>query len=213
MKPLKIFYITATLLLLFLTLLATDYYLKIKSKAGPRALNRTPDNTALLKLKSIALSLNDFNANHAFNDQIAFITDMNLPSGSNRFFVYDLKKDSVIASSLVTHGRCNKTWLSGRQYSNVVGSGCTSPGKYRIGKPYYGRFGLAYKLHGLDETNSNAYKRCVVLHAHECVPQKEIHPYPICQSDGCPTVSPGFLKKLQVIIDKSDRPILLSISR
>ena len=213
MKPLRIVYITSACLLLFITLLAADYYLKLKSTLAPGTLNRVPHKAAFTKLKSIALQLNDFNANQDYNDEIAFITDMDLPSGSNRFFVYDLKKDSVIASSLVTHGRCNKTWLNGRQYSNVVGSGCTSPGKYRIGKSYYGKFGLAYKLHGLDETNSNAYKRYVVLHAHECVPEKEIDPYPICQSDGCPTVSPRFLKKLQVIIDKSDKPILLNISQ
>jgi hypothetical protein len=213
MKPLRILYITATLLLLFVTLLAADYYFKLKSKPGPKALHAKRDESADLKLKSIALKLNDFNADHTYNNEIAFIADMRIESGSNRFFVYDLKNDSVIAASLVTHGRCNKTWLNGRQYSNVIGSGCTSPGKYRIGKAYYGRFGLAYKLHGLDETNSNAYQRYVVLHAHDCVPEKEIAPSPICQSDGCPTVAPGFLKKLQAMIDKSEKPVLLTICR
>jgi hypothetical protein len=70
---------------------------------------------------------------------------------------------------------------------------------------------LAYKLHGQDSTNSNAFKRYVVLHAHECVPAGEVDPYPICQSDGCPTVSPAYLKKLAATIDGSPRPILLWI--
>jgi hypothetical protein len=33
----------------------------------------------------------------------------------------------------------------------------------------------------------------------------------ICQSDGCPTVSPNFLKELKPIIDKSSKPVLLWI--
>lgn len=136
---------------------------------------------------------------------------MDMPSGSNRFFIYDLEKDSLLDAALVTHGRCNEAWLEGRKYSNEVGSGCTSPGRYKIGNPYMGRFGLAYKLHGLDSSNSNAYARYVVLHAMECVPDNEVDPYPICQSDGCPAVPANFLKKLAHIIDRSPRPVLLWI--
>ncbi|MCR6720481.1 MAG: murein L,D-transpeptidase catalytic domain family protein [Chitinophagaceae bacterium] len=99
---------------------------------------------------------------------------MSIPSGNQRFFVYNLKKDSIIHSGLVTHGSCNEYFLEGRKYSNVEGSGCTSLGKYKIGKPYYGKFGLAWKLHGLDAANSNAYKRYVVLHSHDCVPDAEM---------------------------------------
>jgi hypothetical protein len=212
MRLSRVLYFTAILLLLFLTVLAADYYRKLKNK--PAATVVTPVNNELeVKLKSLALELIDFNDKQSYNDETAFIIDMSIASGSNRFFIYDLKNRVILASSLVTHGRCNKTWLAGRAYSNVVGSGCTSVGKYKIGKAYYGKFGLAYKLHGLDETNSNAFKRYVVLHAHECVPEAEIDPYPLCQSDGCPTVSPGFLKRLQTIIDNSNKPVLLSISQ
>ena len=37
----------------------------------------------------------------------------------------------------------------------------------------------------------------------------EVDPLPICHSDGCPTVSGAFLKKLASIIDQSKQPILL----
>jgi hypothetical protein len=40
------------------------------------------------------------------------------------------------------------------------------------------------------------FKRFVVLHAHECVPETEIKD-DICQSDGCPTVAPGYLQQLK----------------
>jgi L,D-transpeptidase catalytic domain len=145
------------------------------------------------------------------NPRICFLIDMEVSSGSKRFFVYNMVEDTVVASGLVTHGRCNELWLEGRKYSNEVGSGCTSPGRYKIGHKYSGRFGLAYKLHGLDSSNSNAYRRYVVLHGHECVPEAEVEPYPICQSDGCPTVSERFLKTLAGYIDGATKPILLWI--
>ena len=74
-----------------------------------------------------------------------------------------------------------------------------------------GKFGLAYKLYGLDSTNSKAFERFVVLHAHSCVPNEEIDPEPLCQSWGCPTVSPEFLQELKKYIDASEKPILLWI--
>ena len=63
---------------------------------------------------------------------------------------------------------------------------------------------------GLEKTNDNAFKRFVVLHAHECVPETEVKDE-ICQSDGCPTVSPGFLQYIKPIIDRSKKPVLLWI--
>ena len=140
-----------------------------------------------------------------------FFIDMSIPSGKPRFFVYDLRKNAVVMEGLVTHGRCNQNWLTGRKYGNTVGCGCTALGRYKIDNPYQGRFGLAYKLTGLDTTNSNAYARFVVLHSMQCVPETAVDPYPICQSDGCPTVSPGFLQQLTVDIDGSQQPVLLWI--
>lgn len=140
-----------------------------------------------------------------------FIIDMHQASGKERFYIYDGKQKKIVRKALVTHGRCNERALKGRRYSNVVGGGCTSLGRYKIGKAYQGKFGLAYKLHGLDNSNDKAFERFVVLHAHDCVPDGEVHPYPICQSDGCPTVSPAFLQTLAVIIDASKKPVLMEI--
>lgn len=145
-----------------------------------------------------------------FNGNIVFLIDMSLPSGQNRFFIYDLVNDSVVASAPVAHGGGYSYASTGIQFSNVVGSGFTSLGRYKIGKPYTGMFGYSYKLHGLDSTNNKAYERTVVLHGHSCVPETAV-PYEICQSLGCPTVSPGFLEKLKKIINESPRPVLLWI--
>lgn len=141
----------------------------------------------------------------------AFLIDMKAHSGSKRFYVYRFDKKQILYKGLVTHGNCGETFLTGRRYGNTVGCNCSSLGKYKIGNKYYGRFGLAYKLYGLDTSNSNAFERYVVLHAHSCVPDEEVKPFPICQSNGCPTVSPAFLKTLETYIDKSRKPVLMWI--
>ncbi|MGH2553339.1 MAG: murein L,D-transpeptidase catalytic domain-containing protein [Chitinophagaceae bacterium] len=145
-----------------------------------------------------------------YDNNYCFLIDMSLPSANKRFVIYDLKKDSIIDKGLVAHGNCFEYWLEGRRYSNVVGSGCTSLGKYKIGNPYTGKFGYSYKLHGLDSTNNNAFERTVVLHAHSCIPEKESSDE-ICQSNGCPTVSLNFLVLLKKIISHSNKPFLLWI--
>ncbi|HZI53774.1 MAG TPA: murein L,D-transpeptidase catalytic domain family protein [Chitinophagaceae bacterium] len=169
-----------------------------------------PDDPWFEKTRIKAEDARRFVVQKGYNDIICFLIDMSLPSGQNRFFIFDLKKDTLKNSGLVTHGRCNESWLEGRKYGNTVGCGCTSLGKYKIGQSYNGRFGLAYKLYGLEKTNDNAYKRFVVLHAHECVPEAEVEDE-ICQSDGCPTVSTGLLQYIKPIIDMSKKPVLLWI--
>jgi L,D-transpeptidase catalytic domain len=121
----------------------------------------------------------EFVNKYHFNEKVCLLIDMSIESGKNRFFIYDLSEDSVVDAGLVTHGRCNEQWLVGRKYGNEIGSGCTSLGKYKIGHAYHGRFGLAYKLTGLDKSNNNAFRRYVVLHSHQCVPEDEVSPAPI----------------------------------
>ncbi len=210
----RILFITV-IILLVITAGSAAWYVGKLHHAGKivvyKAVAADADKALKEKLSGIALTAKQYAAAHQFNTQYCFLIDMSIASGKPRFFVYDLKKDSLAMEGLVTHGRCNQDWLSGRKYGNTVGCGCTALGKYRIANAYRGRFGLAYKLNGMDSTNSNAYSRFVVLHSHQCVPEKPVDPYPICQSDGCPTVSPGFLQQLAILIDKSEKPVLLWI--
>ncbi len=162
------------------------------------------------KLKTIAASAKDFVRQKKYNPDYCFLIDMSLASGQPRFFIYDLAKDSIRQSGLVAHGNCYQDWLEGRKYSNKVGSGCTSLGRYRIGNPYTGMWGYSYKLHGLDSSNNNAFERTVVLHGHHCVPNDAVEEE-ICQSNGCPTVAPDFLVRLKQLINSSGKPVLLWI--
>lgn len=160
------------------------------------------------RLRLLVGRMKEYARQHQFNTELGFLVDMRLPSGRKRFFVYDMKKDTVALAGLVTHGS-GRDYSETVQFSNQVNSYCTSLGRYKVGNAYNGRFGLAYKLHGLDATNSNAFARAVVLHSHSCVPDNEIEPSEICESLGCPTVSPAFLTRLKNYIAQSDKPLLL----
>jgi len=154
-------------------------------------------------------ALRPFAIRRGYNTKIAFLVDMGLPSGKYRFFVADLEKDTLILEGLVAHGSGDHTFAVEPTFSNADGSGCTSLGRYRIGAPYTGHFGRSYKLYGLDSTNSQAFRRNIVLHSFSYVPEAETDPYPICNSLGCPMVSPVFLQRLKPLIDHSSHPILL----
>lgn len=151
------------------------------------------------------------NKNPQYNNKIAFFVDMKIPSGKNRFFVYDLKEDKIIDKGLVAHGSGSETGTKGKlRFSNVPNSLSTSLGKYYIGKHYYGKFGRAYKLYGLDKTNSNAFKRDIVFHYYYDVPYEEKDGY-ICNSFGCPMVNKKYFDRISRLIDSSESNILMSI--
>lgn len=163
------------------------------------------------RLKQKAETLRSYASQKGFSSRWCFLVDLSLPSGRNRFFIYDLVNDTVVKAGLVAHGSCNTRYLEKVWFSNQPGCGCSASGKYRVGSPYKGRFGKAFKLYGLDSTNSNAFARAIVLHAYEGVPEKETHPQPICNSLGCPMVSYGFLAEAAKMIEHSPKPILLYV--
>ncbi|MEX0636953.1 MAG: murein L,D-transpeptidase catalytic domain-containing protein [Ferruginibacter sp.] len=176
-----------------------------------KIVSKENNSTTLKKLQQQATSLKTTVKKNGFNERYVFLIDMSIHSGRKRFFVYNLQKDSIEKIGLVTHGSGSITGNHQLHFSNIPNSNCTSLGRYKIGKNYKGRFGLAYKLHGLDKTNDKAFARFVVLHGHSCVPYNEVYPIPICPSSGCPTVAPDFLLELKKYIEKSQQPLLLSI--
>lgn len=164
------------------------------------------------ELQEKAKEAKTFTVKNNFNTQVCFLVNLSLPSGSNRFFIYDLQKDSIRKQGLVTHGSGRSSSGDSKPiFSNTPNSLCSSLGKYKIGNSYFGQFGLAFKLYGLEKTNSKAFERAIVLHSHECVPDSETEPFTICESWGCPTVSPNFLSSLKTIINSSNKPVLLWI--
>jgi len=201
--------------------LAGHYYYKgfYRPSRAPRAVAASPRRLSLVETERIAEKATELRkflgtrpaAAGGYNKRIIFLIDMRLPSGRNRFFVYDLAGDSILMSGLVAHGSGGAAFSLSPSFSNVEGSNCSALGRYRVGSPYRGQFSRSYFLYGLDTTNNRALQRHIVLHAYGCVPEGETDPYPICNSKGCTMVSPGFLARLQTVIDPSKRPILLWI--
>ena len=174
-----------------------------EEKAAPTS----SENTAIRNI--LTQKVNNYAIQNNLSTDYCFLVDMSLPSGRNRFFIYDLKKNTIINSGLVSHGSCNETFLARPKFSNETKSGCSSLGKFKVGEFYTGKYGKSFRLYGLDNCNSNAFKRAVVIHGYDCVPDEEIYPRVLCNSLGCVMVSYNFFDKISRIIRKSEKPIVL----
>jgi hypothetical protein len=167
------------------------------------------------KLQSKALAAETFCKAHGMNLNYCFLIDMSIHSGKNRFFVWNFKKKKVEFRGLVCHGVGGGSTGSKPVFSNVVNSGCTSLGKYKVGVKSYSKYGINihYKLHGLDSTNSQAFKRIIVLHSFDPVPAFPIYPAHLYMgmSLGCPVVSNSMMRKLDTLLIKEKKSVLLWI--
>jgi hypothetical protein len=203
-----------------LTLLSTSCSIFSKSKSKDNSLAKNVANSTsavqhdadklfAAELQSHRKMAFEFAKKNGYSTQYCFLVDMGISSGKYRFFVYDLRGDTIALSGLVAHGGCNNHFVEQTKFSNAPSCGCSSLGKYKIGTSYHGEFGKSYRLYGLDSTNSNALKRAIVLHGYDPIPDQEIYPTVLCNSYGCPMVSRSFLDKLSALIDRSEKPILL----
>ena len=153
-----------------------------------------------------------------YNTDFCILIDMEIHSGKHRMFIYDFNSGEVERKALCAHG-CGKgnKKSSGTQpvFSNEAGSLLSSLGKYKIGIRSYSQYGINvhYKLHGLDSTNNNAFKRIVVLHSYTPVPSTEIYPLhlPMGYSHGCPVTDNETMTLLDTKLKRVGKPVLLWI--
>ncbi|HEY2721175.1 MAG TPA: murein L,D-transpeptidase catalytic domain family protein [Chitinophagaceae bacterium] len=157
-----------------------------------------------------AEALKDYAKKNGFDTAYALLSNMGMLCNKKRFFVVNLATMEIEQSGLVSHGRGQGPTIYDKQYSNEPGSRCTSLGRYKVLGKYKGNYGEAYRIAGLDSSNSKALDRNIVLHAMNCIPDAENF-LPACVSDGCPAVSGKFLTTLSKIIDTRERPVLLWI--
>lgn len=144
-----------------------------------------------------------------YNQDLAIFINFKIPSGKYRYFIYNLKNNTIVQKAIVAHG--SGSVISGSnalKFSNVEGSYQSSLGKYAVMGSYIGQFGKAYRLKGLDPTNDNAMQRAIVLHSFSSVPDTESEK-PACLSLGCPMLSLNAFKETAKYIDKSEKPIIL----
>jgi hypothetical protein len=165
--------------LLYASYYRVKYYTRVKSGGNIR-------NT----VKRTALS------NPLFDNHYALLVDMSQPSKADRMMVYDIQRQRIVFSTRVMHGKgSGAEWAT--EFSNRLGSHKSSLGRYVVIGSYYGKFGEAYRLAGLDETNSNALARSIVLHHSSYVRKDRIG-----RSDGCPAVSPQALNLMYPYLKK-----------
>lgn len=175
----------------------------------------TTDKSLISNLILKADTAGVFCAQNSMNTDYCILINMKIHSGKKRFFVWDLKGDSLIMASLCAHGVGNGSTETIPVFSNLSGSYCTSLGKYKTGIRSYSNYGINvhYKLHGLEKTNNNAFDRIIVLHSHAPVPNDEIYPYhlPLGYSLGCPVIDDQTMKKLDEMFKQTKKPTLLWI--
>ncbi|KQT18214.1 hypothetical protein ASG31_05655 [Chryseobacterium sp. Leaf404] len=153
--------------------------------------------------------LKSFIKDRNYNQDLAVFINFKIKSGKYRYFVYDLQKDKILQSAIVSHGSGSNSRVYGDlKFSNTENSYQSSLGKYEIKESYSGKFGKSYRLDGLDQTNSNARNRAIVIHALDCVPDEESDA-PSCLSLGCPMLSPKAFKETAKHIDSSEKTIIL----
>ncbi|WP_284650835.1 murein L,D-transpeptidase catalytic domain-containing protein [Flavobacterium terrisoli] len=198
--------------ILIIIAVCSGYHFVVKKSSENHIAATVSNDITNQRLKSKVDSIKTFLAKKTeYNNEVAFFIDMKIKSGKNRFFIYNLKENKVIDEGLVAHGSGSETGIEGQlKFSNTPNSNSSSLGKYAIGNHYNGKFGKAYKLYGLDRSNSKAFDRFIVLHYFSKVPyEQQINP--ICNSLGCPMVNEKYFKRIEKILDKTEKKILLTI--
>lgn len=164
-------------ILLFFLMLWPSLFMFIPAYASPKLLHYTQHHSSFyfihqhcptLSYTAIRTGIKAYQTAH--QDGLDFqhlltIVDFTRPSNQKRLCTINMQDDKVLFYSLVSHGR-----RSGLRYaysfSNKLGSHKSSIGVYLTGKSYYGVFGYAMRIYGLDKGfNSNAAKRDIVVHS------------------------------------------------
>lgn len=149
---------------------------------------------------------------HGMNTDYALFVDYSIPSGTPRLFVWDFRQGRIIARTYVMHGPGKGSSDETPVFSNQVGSMCSSLGKFKVTKSHGYKLKRSFKLKGLEKSNSNAWRRGLMIHRSTWVDRhcrKQYIPLhtPSCQ--GCITVSSRGMNYLEKLIKKESAPILL----
>jgi hypothetical protein len=134
-----------------------------------------------------ALAALERHGNAISHRDVIGIADFSLPSSAPRFHLLNLA-DGRMRSHLVAHGRgsdpAHTGWL--QRFSNEPRSQATSAGAFRTDRIYAGEHGESMRLEGLDESNSNAASRAIVVHGAWYVSEEMAQQHRVLgRSEGC----------------------------
>jgi hypothetical protein len=130
---------------------------------APPPLSENPDY--LRRVLASAAREKERLAARLWRTDIVGVADFALPSSEPRFHFANLENGTV-RSFFVAHGKGSDPehdgWL--KMFSNVPGSEATSRGAYLTCEWYSGKYGTSIRLVGLDQDNSLALDRAIVIH-------------------------------------------------
>lgn len=158
-----------------------------------------------------AVELAAFCREHGYNCRVALLWDLSVHSGRRRLAVWNFATGRAEHIFVAGHGSG-----SGRSHvrsayarvSNGDGSHLSSCGRALVAERYEGRYGVAYRLDGLDDSNSALRERCVVLHGWEFASGFPTWPLPAVGSWGCPVVSRRDMAVLDGLLQREERVVL-----
>lgn len=149
---------------------------------------------------------------HHLNTSYALLLDYSIPSGTPRLFVWSYEKQQVVARMYVMHGVGGGSTKEKPVFSNRPGSKCSSLGKYKVLKSHGYKVRRSYRLQGLERSNSNAFRRGIMIHRSTWVDRqccKKYIPLHERSCQGCVTVSSKGMNYLERLIKSETTPLLL----
>lgn len=117
------------------------------------------------RVLEIAARERDRAGSRLWRADVVGVADFARPSTLPRLHFANLE-NGTLRSFYVAHGRGSDREHSGflQNFSNVQGSEATSRGAYLTAEWYNGKYGTSIRLLGLDQDNSNALDRAIVMH-------------------------------------------------
>ena len=157
---------------------------RLAAQAGPDRKTR--------RILEIAREQMDRAGSKLWRQDKAAIVDFGVHSAIPRFHIADMEAGSV-RSLLVSHGSGSDPehdgWLN--EFSNLHNSWATSSGAYVSWEWYEGRYGTSMRLEGLEETNSNAFPRAIVMHQASYATPAHLERWGrLGRSNGCFAIGP-----------------------
>lgn len=158
-----------------------------------------------------AAELLKFCRREGYNTHVALFVDLSRHSGCRRFAAWDFERNAPIFTCPVSHGSGSQRPHVRSAYariSNDDGSHLSSVGRALVAERYEGRYGVAYRLDGLDDTNSNLRSRCVVLHGWKYTTSFPIFPLATVGSFGCPVLSCRMMARVDKILFDNNKVVI-----
>lgn len=160
-----------------------------------------------------AKELLEYCRREGYNTRVALFVDLSRHSGRRRFVAWDMVRMVPIFTSPVSHGSGSErshVRSAYARFSNEDGSHLSSLGRAVVAERYEGRYGVAYRLDGLEVTNSNLRSRYVVLHGWEHTTSYPIWPRATVGSFGCPVLSRRMMARVDELL-RQEKDVILEV--